>query len=201
MLRTALIKPLEMGCLQPLGAVLQQAGLVSAAQVEAALQEQAQSRNLRLGEVLALHGWLKLATATFFAEQWPRLRHQNPPQQLEQCLEAAGLLDAAQIAAILKEQQQTGVSFGALAVAKGWLKQATLDFFLAYVAPSPCPQVQKQWGDQQDPAVKMSVQEPTQPDQPILLSTPHMGEQELAFVQDCVSVQLDCPRRSSSGCL
>jgi len=59
---------------QPLGAVLQQAGLVSAAQVSLALQEQTINQH-RLGDLLGEHGWIHAATAQFFAEQWPILFH------------------------------------------------------------------------------------------------------------------------------
>lgn len=118
---------------KPLGAVLQQAGLVSADQIEIALREQTQEGNLRLGEILALHGWLKQETADFFAERWPTLVSQRLKQPLGQYLKEAALLDEEQIKTILELQRQTGQQFGALTVLKGWLKQTTINFFLEYL--------------------------------------------------------------------
>jgi hypothetical protein len=113
-----------------LGEILQQAGLVSAAQVDVALREQEYFSDMRLGEILASHGWLKQETVDFFAQRWPHLSTQKQVQKLGYYLLAAGLLDEQQINAILKEQWQTGLRLGALAVLKGWMKQQTLDFFL-----------------------------------------------------------------------
>ncbi len=56
-----------------LGELLQLADLVSPLQIELALQEQIyQSPELKIGEILALRGWLKPETADFFAHLWPR---------------------------------------------------------------------------------------------------------------------------------
>ena len=114
---------------KPLGAVLKRAGLVSSAQIEIALQEQLQNNKLRIGEILASNGWIKPATADFFAEKWERLL-QQPRQPLGQYLKEAALLDEQQIQAILQEQKQTGGRFGEIAVRRGWLGQSTLVFFL-----------------------------------------------------------------------
>ena len=118
-----------------LGEILQEAELVSAAQVEVALYNQEQRVGLLLGEILALHGWIQQDTADFFAEQWPRLINQMDRKRLGEYLRAAALLDEAQIEVILKEQWQTGIKFGTSAVLKGWLKPETIDFFLAYLFP------------------------------------------------------------------
>ena len=129
------IRPMpENFTVKPLGAVLQQADLVSAAQIEIALREQTQDENRRLGEILALHGWLKQETADFFAEQWPTLVSQKLKQPLGQYLKEAALLDEEQISAILDQQRQTGLLFGTLTALKGWLKQTTINFFLEYLA-------------------------------------------------------------------
>ena len=120
--------------IKPLGTVLQQADLVSEAQVEVALQDKAYYPELCFGEILASRGWLKQQTADFFVEQWPNLvnQKQKPLQPLGQYLKVAALLDESQIQAILSEQRQgqTWSRFGALAVFRGYLKQTTLDFFL-----------------------------------------------------------------------
>ncbi len=117
----------------PLGAVLQQAGLISAAQVQQALKQQQQTNsNLKIGEILARQGRINSKTADFFAEQWFNLPKQ-PKQLIGQYFKQAALLNESQIQAILNEQKQTQQKFGELAIAKGWLKQTTVDFFLRYL--------------------------------------------------------------------
>jgi hypothetical protein len=120
---------------KPIGVILQQAGLVSEAQIEVALRDQSQYEHLRLGEILALRGWLKSETADFFAEQLPRLTNLNKKQLLGQYLKEAALLDENQIKIILDLQKQTGLRFGSLVVRNGWLKQSTIDFFVSYQIP------------------------------------------------------------------
>ncbi|MGF1590674.1 MAG: tetratricopeptide repeat protein [Pleurocapsa sp.] len=119
----------------PLGAVLQQAGLISAVQVQQALKQQQQTNSgLKIGEILASQGRINAKTADFFAEQWFNLPKQ-PKQPIGQYLKQAALLNESQIQIILNEQKQTQQKFGELAIAKGWLKQTTLDFFLRYLNP------------------------------------------------------------------
>ena len=120
---------------KPLGAVLEQAGLVSATQIETALKEQPQFQDLRIGEVLALHGWIKPETADFFAQRWPTLQNQRRKQPLGQYLKEAALLNEAQIQEILTEQKRTGRKFGEIAIFKGWVQKRTIEFFLNYLAP------------------------------------------------------------------
>lgn len=120
----------------PLGAVLQQAGLVSVTQVKQALEQQNQiSTNLRIGEILAAQGRIKSQTADFFAERWIALATEQPQQPIGQYFKQAGLLDEQQIQIILDEQKQTQLRFGEVAVSKGWLQQKTVEFFLRYLAP------------------------------------------------------------------
>ncbi|GAB4527681.1 MAG: hypothetical protein Tsb0014_08600 [Pleurocapsa sp.] len=121
--------------LKPLGAALQRAGLISSSQIEMALQRQEQNLELRIGEILAMEGWLKSKTADFFAEQFWNLLTRQPKKPLGYYLKEAALLDEQQIAVILSEQEQLKLKFGELAVQKGWLKPATLDFFLEYLVP------------------------------------------------------------------
>lgn len=150
----------------PLGAVLQQAGLVSAVQVKQALKQQSQvGNNQRIGEILAAQGYIKPQTAEFFAEYWSNLIQEDPKQPIGQYLKQAALLNEQQIQVILDEQKKTQVKslgghqpetssngskqplppglinsplrslkFGELAIAKNWLKQTTIDFFLRYLA-------------------------------------------------------------------
>lgn len=120
---------------QRLGELLHKAHLISQSQIDVALHDQQQRMDLRFGEILALRGWLKQETADFFAEQWQMLLKESSKDVLGSYLQQAGLLDEAQVAAILKEQQQSGYRFGSLAVLHGWLKQQTLDFFLESLYP------------------------------------------------------------------
>jgi tetratricopeptide (TPR) repeat protein len=119
--------------IKPLGQVLQQADLISTTQIEIALQEQTQAENIRIGQILALRGWLKQETADFFAEQWPTLLSQESKQPLGHYLKEAGLLNEHQIKTILYEQREMGLRFGELAVLKGWIKPTTISFFLQYL--------------------------------------------------------------------
>ena len=59
--------------IKPLGLVLRKAGLVSSQQVEQALQESLNLPQCRIGEILAIRGWIHPQTADFFAEIWPRV--------------------------------------------------------------------------------------------------------------------------------
>lgn len=122
--------------IQPLGTVLQQAGLVSAAQVSLALQEQTINQH-RLGDLLCEHGWLHEPTAHFFAEQWPTLFQDPDPLPLGQYLRQAHLLTDTQIDYLLEQQNLTQLQFGVLAVANGWIKLKTLNFFLPHLKATP----------------------------------------------------------------
>ncbi len=126
--------------IKPLGAILRQAGLVSSARIETALQEQTQYQDMKIGEILALRGWIKQETADFFVQKWPTLVTQQRKQRkqpLGYYLKEAALLDEDQISTLISEQQQKSpwIRFGALAVFKGWLKLTTVDFFLEYLFP------------------------------------------------------------------
>lgn len=122
----------------PIGYLLRQAGLVSEFQIKRALQAQKSTlSHLRLGEIVAHHGWLSQETIDFFAEHLPKL-HQYPEKQpLGQYLKMAKLLDDKQIQILLAEQRQTKLKFGELAVQKGWVKQETVNLLLHYVSKQP----------------------------------------------------------------
>lgn len=124
---------LQHSLIKPLGIILQEAGLVSASQIEVALHDQALYNDLRLGEILSLRGWLKQETADFFAEHWNNVLSNQQKKPLGYYLKSAGLLNEEQISIILNEQEQISLRFGALAVLNGWLKQKTIDFFLDYL--------------------------------------------------------------------
>jgi tetratricopeptide (TPR) repeat protein len=116
--------------IKPLGFVLQQAGLISPEQVRIALRTQNQLPERKIGEILAIRGWIKPETANFFAEKWPKMLSKSQKLPIGQYFKAAALLSEPQIDNILRQQQQTGLKFGAIAVLEGLISQQTLDFFL-----------------------------------------------------------------------
>ncbi|WP_017325494.1 WecB/TagA/CpsF family glycosyltransferase [Synechococcus sp. PCC 7336] len=121
---------------QPIGRVLQRAGLLTAERVDRALTIQAQQQPRQsFGEIVAERGWLDRATVDFFVEQLPTLAQTMRQRPLGQYLKAAGLLDDSQIESILQEQAHTGELFGQIAVKRGWVFDRTVEFFLNYVAP------------------------------------------------------------------
>jgi uncharacterized protein YjbI with pentapeptide repeats len=119
---------------RPLGEVLIEAGLITATQIEFALQLQSTSHQ-RIGEILASHNWIKQQTADFFAEKWADLLQQKQKKPLVYYFRSAGLLSEQQIAALILEQKQQPKPkrFHRLAVERGYLKQITVDFFLANI--------------------------------------------------------------------
>ena len=118
---------------KPIGQILIEAGLISISQIELALQEQEQY-GLKLGEILVSHGWIKQETIDFFCQQWSKLLEQEK-QPLAYYFQAASLLDAEQTSSIVRLQKlkHKKVRFHRLAVEQGYLKQKTVDFFLAYL--------------------------------------------------------------------
>lgn len=119
----------------PLGAILQQAGLVSADNVKEALREQREDkRDRRIGEILASQGHINSHTADFFADSLPILIEETPKRPLGQYLKQARLLSEDQVESILEQQQQTQLKFGEQAVKNGFIKQTTLNFFLKCLA-------------------------------------------------------------------
>jgi len=118
----------------PLGAVLQQAGLISTTNIKEALQQQREgAKDRRIGEILAAQGHLNSKTADFFADSWPTLIQARPTQPIGQYFRQAALLDEEQIIEIVNQQKESKLKFGEQAVAKGLLKQTTVDFFLKYL--------------------------------------------------------------------
>jgi hypothetical protein len=118
---------------KPIGEILEDAGLISQYQIEIALIDQNSYVDTKLGEILALRGWVKQETANFFAEDFPELVNKPDRMRLGEYLMAASLLEEKQVEDILQEQLQIGIKFGYVAVLKGYIKQETLDFFLTHL--------------------------------------------------------------------
>ena len=121
---------------KPLGIILQEADLVSKAQVEVGLQDQSYHPHMRLGEILVMRGWLKSQTADFFARDWFEFIQNRKKQYLGYYLQKSALLEPKDIEAILEEQKLNKIRFGSAAVLQGLIKQTTLDFFLMYLFPN-----------------------------------------------------------------
>lgn len=120
----------------PIGQLLQQAGLISENQLDLALQNQMIPgyEELKIGEILALRGWVKQETSDFFASRWQQIisaiKDNTQRAKLGLYLAEANLLTKEQVVEILQQQKQNKIPFSRLVVEKGYLKQQTLDFFL-----------------------------------------------------------------------
>ena len=114
---------------KPIGQILIEAGLISINQIEIALQEQ-KYNDLRIGEILVLHGWIQQDTVDFFADQWCQI-HKEKTKPLAYYFQEAKLLNKEQInyALEVQRQKQNKVRFHHLVVELGYLKQITVDFF------------------------------------------------------------------------
>jgi uncharacterized protein YjbI with pentapeptide repeats len=119
---------------KPLGQILIEAGLISISQIELALREQ-QHNNLRIGEILVAHGWILAKTVDFFCDRWLEVIQEQPKKSLAYYFQEAGLLSLSQCEAIIRLQKlkHQKIRFHRLAVEQGYLKQVTVDFFLAYL--------------------------------------------------------------------
>lgn len=122
---------------QPIGEILQQAYLISPAQIEVALHDQQRYQELnlgelRIGEIFALRGWLKQETTEFFIYKWNTLLKQRHREPLGYYLHEAGLLSEQQISYLLEEQEKlpTKLRLGELAYLEGWLNLKTIDYFI-----------------------------------------------------------------------
>ena len=118
-----------------LGKTLRKAGLISDSQIQVALTDMEYNPDLRIGEVLALRGWLEQQTADFFADEWQPLVEQFEKYPLGYYLVKSGLLTGEQTYFILQEQKQLWIKFGSIAIIQGLITQETLNFFLDSLFP------------------------------------------------------------------
>jgi hypothetical protein len=123
---------------QLLGAKLIEAGLISEQQLKVALEDQ-RSYNLKVGEILANHQWIRQRTADFFAVEWEIIKNICPKQPIGYYLRRAALLSEGQINYILEEQQKKGSKkFGEIAVKEKWLSQQTINYLLENLESHVC---------------------------------------------------------------
>ncbi|MGF1492032.1 MAG: hypothetical protein ACFBSC_06155 [Microcoleaceae cyanobacterium] len=120
----------------PMGYILKKAGLLSADELATALSiQQAQEFPQRLGKIIADQGWLPQQTIDFFVERLPQIGYCSK-LPIGQYLKQAGLLKDWQISSILAMQHQqlpSGMKFGEIAVARGWVCQETIDIILHHL--------------------------------------------------------------------
>ena len=121
---------------KPIGEILKEADLITSPQLEVALRDQSYNEDMRLGEILALRGWIKQDTADFFVQEWFKLANKRVEHPLGFYLNKAGLLSESDIQKILAEQRRYSLRFGDTAVKQGLLKPNTVNFFLQNLFPS-----------------------------------------------------------------
>ncbi|MEM6611617.1 MAG: hypothetical protein AAF652_05065 [Cyanobacteria bacterium P01_C01_bin.72] len=121
---------------KPIGTILQEADLITSPQLEVALRDQSYYEGMRLGEILALRGWIKQDTADFFVQDWFKLINRRIDHPIGFYLNKAGLLSDSDIQIILQEQHLNSLRFGDTAIKQGLLKPSTLNFFLRNLFPS-----------------------------------------------------------------
>ena len=121
---------------KPIGEILQEAGLITSPQLEVALRDQTYYQDMRLGEILALRGWVKQDTADFFVKEWFKLVNQRVDRPIGFYFKQAGLLTEQDIKRILLEQNKHSLRFGDTAVKQGLIKPTTVDFFVQNLFPS-----------------------------------------------------------------
>ncbi|WP_107670333.1 hypothetical protein [Cyanothece sp. BG0011] len=120
-----------------LGEVLRDADLITDAQLQTALRDKQDYKHQKIGEILALRGWLKQETVNFFAEEWANCLQQGAKYPIGEYLKQAALLDQEDIENILDLQQDLKMKFGEIAVSQGLLRQKTVDFFLNHLFCHP----------------------------------------------------------------
>jgi N-acetylglucosaminyldiphosphoundecaprenol N-acetyl-beta-D-mannosaminyltransferase len=120
---------------QPIGHYLIESGLVTQAQVDAALVQQAQS-GMRLGSILVEQGLIQQQTVDFLVQQIQQRINQQPSRayrKFGEYLVEAGLVTEADVQAALVEQQLTGMRLGAILAGRGLIGQQTVDFLVEQV--------------------------------------------------------------------
>lgn len=112
-----------------------QAGLLNEVQVQVALHDQTINPDMRIGEILALRGWISEETVDFFELIWDMRKQQSDRQKIGQYFVEARLMTEAQLDDVLEEQRVSPLRFGDIAVLKGYVKQETVRFFVKHLFP------------------------------------------------------------------
>ena len=146
---------------KPIGEILQEADLISTPQLEVALRDQVYNRDLRLGEILALRGWIKQDTADFFVQEWFKIINSRVEHPIGFYLRKAGLLEEDDVERILTLQNKHSLRFGDTAVKQGLIKPNTVDFFLQNLFPSQLYNSRKATSDIQQQQEKITKEDIT----------------------------------------
>lgn len=112
-----------------------QAGLLNEVQVQVALYDKTINPDMRIGEILALRGWIAEETVDFFELLWDMRRKQFDRENIGQYFVEARLMTMAQVDDVLEEQRASPLRFGEIAVLKGYLKHETVRFFVKHLFP------------------------------------------------------------------
>lgn len=101
---------------------------------------------------------------------------QTPMKKLGSYLVDAGLLTTDQINVVLNDQQATGMRFGDIVVARGWVKEQTIEWIVAKVVEperkSTAPQrAANHWGNGQQTPAARSLQ-PASPQTVVPVTSP-----------------------------
>jgi N-acetylglucosaminyldiphosphoundecaprenol N-acetyl-beta-D-mannosaminyltransferase len=120
---------------QPIGHYLIESGLITQAQIDTALIQQAQS-GMRLGNILVEQGLIQQQTVDFLVYQIQQRINQQPSRayrKFGEYLVEAGLVTETDVQAALAEQQLTGMRLGAILAGRGLIGQQTVDFLVEQV--------------------------------------------------------------------
>lgn len=120
---------------QLIGQYLLEAGLVTQAQIDAALVEQEVS-GVRLGTILAQQGIVQQQTVDFIVQQVQQRWHQQVTvayRKFGEYLVEAGLVTETDVQEALAEQQLTGMRLGSILASRGLIGQQTVDFLVEQV--------------------------------------------------------------------
>ncbi len=173
---------------------LNQAGLMSESQIEIAIQDRNRHKDLTLEEIIILRGWLKEKTLDFFLEKLPKIINQPKTLSLAQCLEQAGLVSKEKIIDLLQSQQETGTNFDSLVMELGYIKKATLNFFINYLVKNDCDDSSLKESPPQQNKISDRTPSLTQEKQPCL---PVLKQEEDTPTNDTIE-SLDRDRNSNS---
>ncbi|WP_186375774.1 pentapeptide repeat-containing protein [Hyella patelloides] len=117
-----------------LGEILVEAGLISIIQIETALGEQLKN-DLKIGEILISHGWIKQSTIDFFLEEWPKIIKSDKKKSLIFYLLKSGLINTKIVKDLaFKHKQKKSYknkkdSFYELIIKEGYIEKITIDYF------------------------------------------------------------------------
>lgn len=128
----------------------------------------------------------------------------NVVKKIGSYLSEAGLLTADQINVALNDQQSTGMRFGEIVVARGWVKEQTVEWIMNKVVEPERRALkrQEQVATRWNPGSKSSQAAPTKPLQgvptPTAQSAPAKPAASKAYVRREVPISKPLPSVSSS---